>query len=145
MKLVLISLLGSMKTAFASISLSTSLRWLQKVSWQRSGLGATRDDFRSLEIRCIDQMSFLQELCCKSFYKLKSVVSTKCCFYKGCFNLMVVVYSTSVWVLCTPIPGQNILFHCFVCKKSWKGRKSKKFDAKFSKKMFIIKFAPKQW
>ena len=45
--------------------------------------------------------------------------------------------STSVWVLHTQKAGQNMLFQCFLIKKAAKGSKSMKFDANFSKKLFL--------
>ena len=88
------TLVGSMKTAFASISLSTSLKWLLKVSWRRSVLGATRDDFRSLEIRCIDQTSFLHGLCCKLFW------FDGCCVFRPAFGCFVHRSLVEINVLC---------------------------------------------
>ena len=94
MKLVQTTLAGSTKTASASISLSTSLRWLLKVSWRRSVLGATRDDFRSLEIRCIDQTSFLHGLCCKLFW------FDGCCVFRPAFGCFVHRSLVEINVLC---------------------------------------------
>ena len=48
----------------------------------------------------------------------------------------------SVLVLHAPNGCLNMLFLCFSCQKTIKGEKSKKFAAKFSKKVF---FAPKHW
>ena len=53
-------------------------------------------------------------------------------------KLGVLYISTSIWVLRTPKAGQNMLFTCFLCKKAEKGRKSKKIDAKFDKKMVYL-------
>ena len=55
-----------------------------------------------------------------------------------CLNslgMQLLYISTSSWVLRTPISDQNMLFQSFCAKKLKKGRKSKKFAAKFGKKV----------
>ena len=51
---------------------------------------------------------------------------------------------TSIWVLCNPKAGPNLLFTCFWAKKLKKGRKSKKFDATLWKNRFF-KLASECW
>ena len=51
------------------------------------------------------------------------------------FICEVVYILTSVWVQHTPDARRNMIFFVFCAEKMKKGRKSKKFDSKFSNKI----------
>ena len=90
----------STRTELELTSLSTLLKWRQRVSWRKSGLGVTRLDCRSRETRSTDQTLSPAGSCCKCLDLISFICKQFiCCHLKLHCHMLLKHESTALrWI-----------------------------------------------